>query len=86
MGRVVEGASNVGDSFNGIIQSHSLIKNSTQELTTDLQSMNVTSENLRSSSTDIIESLKTIEKLISSLDSAADNAKSGGAGPSLNLF
>ncbi|MDR1362798.1 MAG: methyl-accepting chemotaxis protein, partial [Spirochaetaceae bacterium] len=38
MGRVVEGASNVGDSFNGIIQSHSLIKNSTQELTTDLQS------------------------------------------------
>jgi iron only hydrogenase large subunit-like protein len=86
MGRLVEGVSNVEDSFNGIIQSHSFITVSTRELTGDLQSMNNTSEKLHNSSKDIIEALETIRNLIASLDTAADNAKSGGAGPSLNLF
>jgi iron only hydrogenase large subunit-like protein/archaellum component FlaC len=86
MGRLIEGVSNVENSFNGIIQSHSLITSSTRELTGDLQSVNASSEKLRGASKDIIEALETIRKLIVSLDNAADNAKSGGAGPSLNLF
>ncbi|MDR0410308.1 MAG: methyl-accepting chemotaxis protein [Spirochaetaceae bacterium] len=86
MERMIEGVTNVGDSFNSIIQSHSSISDSTRELTEDLNSMNASSENLRNSSKDIIEALKTIGELINSLDAAADSAKSGGSGPSLNLF
>ncbi|MDR2658905.1 MAG: methyl-accepting chemotaxis protein [Spirochaetaceae bacterium] len=86
IGRMIEGVNNVEASFVGIIQSHSQIAGSTKELTGNLQSLNATSENLRESSTGIIEALQTIQKLTESLDAAAGSAKSGGTGPSLKMF
>jgi iron only hydrogenase large subunit-like protein len=79
MSRMIDGVSNVEASFSEIIHSHSAMSASTGELTQDLHSMNETSENLRASSTDIITALETIGTLISSLDAATDDAKSGGA-------
>ena len=74
MVRMIEGVSNVEESFSGIIQSHSVMEGSTRELTRDLQSMNETSETLRGASKDILKMLESIRELIVSLDN-------GGSGP-----
>jgi iron only hydrogenase large subunit-like protein len=76
MSRMIDGVSNVEASFSEIIQSHSVMTDSTKELTHDLQSMNESSETLRGSSKDIIETLETIGRLIASLDDVADDSKS----------
>jgi iron only hydrogenase large subunit-like protein len=78
MSRMIDGVNNVESSFLEITQSHSVITNSTHELTDDLDAMNKTSGNLRSSAADISAALETIDRLIVSLDNAKYDAKSNG--------
>jgi iron only hydrogenase large subunit-like protein len=86
MSRMIDGVNNVESSFLEIIQSHSVMTDSTHELTGDLDTMNKTSENLRSSAAYISAALETIDRLIASLDNAEHDAKSDGGGPSLHIF
>ncbi|GMO31020.1 MAG: hypothetical protein Ta2F_06090 [Termitinemataceae bacterium] len=86
MGQMIEGVDVAESSFSDIIQSQHGISDSTEELTSDLGLLNETSNKLRKSSTGILDALDAINKLIASLDDAADTAKTGGPGPSLGIF
>ncbi|GMO53347.1 MAG: hypothetical protein Ta2G_11270 [Termitinemataceae bacterium] len=86
MGQMIEGVGETESSFTEIIHSQTKISGATQELREDLDSLNSTSEHLRRSSTEILEALESIKKLIASLDDAADTAISGGPGPSLGIL
>ncbi|GHV23183.1 hypothetical protein FACS189494_10930 [Spirochaetia bacterium] len=86
MGRMINGVDVAESSFGEIVQSQAGVSAQTGELTQDLTTMNETSESLRASSKEIMEALDIINNLILSLDNAADNAKSGGPGPSLGIL